>query len=67
VCSSPNTRVIKDDVMGMACCMHWMKINATDAYTVWLVNLKKIDGLEDPLYLKEVLWACEDCIQPNQA
>jgi len=66
LCSSPNTRVIKEDVMGLARCMHWVKINATDAYTVWWVNLKKIDGFEDRLYLKEVRWACEDCIQPNQ-
>lgn len=64
---SLNIRLVKKGVMGMARCMHFVKIIARNAYTVWWVNLQKIDGFEDRLYLKEVRWVCEDCIQPNQA
>ena len=54
LCSSLNTRMIKEDVMGMARCMHWVKVNAKNAYTAWWVNLNKIDVFEDRLHLKEV-------------
>jgi hypothetical protein len=67
LCSLLNTRMIKEDVMGMARCIHWVNVNARNAYTVWWVNLKKIDVFEDRLYSKVVRWFYEDCIQPNQA